>query len=294
MNKELIYHYTDINALQSILSNNTLWMTSHQFLNDTEEFKDGYNRLEKSINECMIKYEKTLSPATKESIQELLVLLDNTLVLSTSFSKNSDLLSQWRSYCPIEGGFSIGFEKEAIGKLENHNEFSPRIYECVYDENEKQRLAKTFGEDLILGHSSMNNFDKDKRSSFKSTLYYWLMFVIQSKNINFKEEQEVRLATFMHKEFDEIDIFKMPHHNASTVSYCDSFKVYKNKKLSFRTKSNILIPYYEKDFDINSIKEITIGPSANQLLSKESLEFFIKSLNLNIEIKNSKIPFRSL
>jgi hypothetical protein len=269
-------------------------MTSHKFLNDTEEFKDGYNRLTQSINDCLKKNDKTLSDATKETVKELLILLDNTLVLSTSFSKNSDLLSQWRSYCPIEGGFSIGFEKKALDKLENHNEFSPRVYDCVYDENEKQRLAKTFGEDLILGYSQKGEFDNNKRTCFKTTIYYWLMFVIQSKNISFQEEQEVRLATFMHKEFDEIDIFNMSHHNYFYQNYDESFKIYKNKELSFRTKSNILIPYYERKFDVKSIKEIVIGPSTNQMLARESLEFFIKSLNLDIEIKNSKIPFRSL
>ena len=80
------------------------------------------------------------------------------------------MLSQWRSYCPSVGGYAIGFDRSYFEKLKGNSEFSPRIFECVYDEIEKDRLARTFGEDLILGHYRIENFTKDKRSVFQNTV----------------------------------------------------------------------------------------------------------------------------
>lgn len=292
---ELIYHYTDINALKSILSINTLWMTSHKFLNDTEEFKDGFFRLKKSIDDCMLKYDSSLHNDTKESVGEMMNLLENTIILSTSFSKHGDLLSQWRSYCPSEGGFAIGFDAEYMGKLEGHNEFSPSLFECVYDEKEKNRLGKLFGEEMILGNDRLENFSKDKRLHFQSTIYYWLKFVIESKNKYFKEEDEVRFATYIQKDLNEVDIKSMSHSNYSAAYYPNGIKVFQNRALSFRTKANnILVPYFEYKFDINAIKEIVIGPCINMELVQESIEFFCKNLALDIDVRCSEIPYRSL
>ena len=294
MNENIIYHYTDINALKSILTCGTLWMTSHKFLNDTQEFKDGFSRLKKSVDECMLKYDDRLHDDTKDSVSEMMSLLENTIILSTSFSKHADLLSQWRSYCPSQGGFAIGFDKECLGKLEGHSEFSPRLFECVYDEKEKNRLAKLFGEDAVLAHDRLEHFLKDKRMHFKSTIYYWLKFVIESKNMHFKEEDEVRFATYIQEDLNEVDIKGMSHSNYSAAYYPNGIKVFQNRPLSFRTKANILVPYFEYEFDLNAIKEIVIGPCANLKLVKESIEFFCKNLALDIDVKCSEIPYRNL
>ena len=39
----LLYHYTDLNALISILSNHDLWLTNSRFSNDEHEITHGYN-----------------------------------------------------------------------------------------------------------------------------------------------------------------------------------------------------------------------------------------------------------
>ena len=63
--EHLIYHYTDINALKSILTTQKLWMTSHRFLNDTQEFEEGFGLLKKSIDAFMMQNKTHL----KESLE---------------------------------------------------------------------------------------------------------------------------------------------------------------------------------------------------------------------------------
>jgi len=288
---DLIYHYTDINALKSILTNEKLWMTSHEFLNDTEEFQDGFNRLQISLNKTL--QNPQLTETTRQALNDMLKLLTNTIVLSTSFSKNGDLLSQWRSYTPIEGGFAIGFDRTLLNIQYQDDESYINFFDCIYDKDEKQRLSELFGETTLLELNRLKKFDNNLRTSFDHMMYHLLLFIISSKNNNFSEEKEIRLATYIHKDLVEIDIENMSHSNASTVQYENGRKLYSKKELLFRSKSNLLIPYIEQVIDLKSIKEIIVGPTTNKDTVIKSLEFFIKSLDLNIEIKSSNIPYRT-
>ncbi len=291
MQEEFIYHYTDINALKSILTNQKLWMTSHEFLNDTEEFDDGFNRLNTVLTSTLA--EPSLTDATKDALNHMLELLNNTLVLSTSFSRNGDLLSQWRSYTPSEGGFSIGFKRDSLEVPYKSDESYIKIYDCEYTDKEKNRLADLFGRKVILDHNRLKHFDTNLRQTFESTIYYFLMLIMSSKNENFAEEQEVRHTTYIHKDLIEVDIEKMSHAKHALAYYPNGNKLYSKKNIKFRSKSNLLIPYVEQSFDITSIKEIIIGPTSDVEITKKSLEFFIKNLGLEIEVKSSSIPYRT-
>ncbi|MGC9770519.1 hypothetical protein P4I21_24435, partial [Escherichia coli] len=41
----MIYHYTDLNAATSIANNAQMWLADYRFLNDKEEFKQGFEVL---------------------------------------------------------------------------------------------------------------------------------------------------------------------------------------------------------------------------------------------------------
>lgn len=289
MQEELIYHYTDINALKSILTNQKLWMTSHELLNDTEEFNDGFNRLKVSLNKTL--ENASLIEPTIKALSYMLELLKNTIILSTSFSKNGDLLSQWRSYTPSEGGFAIGFNRDKLNIPYKDNESYIKFFDCIYDETEKKRLSELFGEKTLLELNTRERFDKDLRTTFDHMMYHLLLFIISSKNNHFSEEQEVRLVTYIHKDLIEVDITMMS--SLTVANYSEGRKLYSKKDLQFRSKANLLIPYIEQPFDITSIKEIIIGPTANRESTVKSLEFFIKNLGLEIEVKSSDIPYRT-
>ncbi len=63
--------------------------------------------------------------------------------------------------------------------------------------------------------------------------------------------------------------------------------------IKYRCKNGIVIPYLEVRFSKELIKSITIGPSANKELVKESLcKFLSQNKMSHIEIKQSKVPYR--
>ena len=41
-----LFHYTNVHAVQSILSNKKIWLTDIRYLNDSQELHDGFSVLE--------------------------------------------------------------------------------------------------------------------------------------------------------------------------------------------------------------------------------------------------------
>jgi len=117
-----IYHYTTIESFQGIIESSEIWMTNAGFVNDITEcnalsqqddlFKDG----ELSFNRYV---EKWWDRFFKDKDQR-----KNYYI--ASFSKERDLLEQWRAY----GNICIGFDARGLTR----NGFS--LYTCVYEKEE--------------------------------------------------------------------------------------------------------------------------------------------------------------
>ena len=64
--------------------------------------------------------------------------------------------------------------------------------------------------------------------------------------------------------------------------------------ISYRAKSDYLVPYVEAPFNISAVKAIHIGPIADQKLAERSLRCLLKTIGLpDLEIVKSDIPYRS-
>lgn len=108
---ELIYHYCNSIAFWSICTKRSIWLSSIFNMNDAKELVWGRDILLDTLNK-----NKKLFP------QEFRVFMifniysvdGDLLPLIASFSKNGDLLSQWRAYADDAKGFSIGFCKNTI------------------------------------------------------------------------------------------------------------------------------------------------------------------------------------
>jgi hypothetical protein len=116
---------------------------------------------------------------------------DAAEIFVCSFSRQGNLLSQWRAYAPRDG-VSIGFPVELIQLMEKHIP-GIRLHEIVYDQMKHaetadkyveiiSQLVKQSGEELFFRHSIFN-----------------ILFGIQEsattmKHPGFSEEEEIRLT----------------------------------------------------------------------------------------------------
>lgn len=256
--KEII-HYTDINALKSILENKTLRFGHYRFLNDEEEFVNGQKILLKKIKDILnygkanniVKNALRLRQEEKEKKCPFFVC---------SFSKKKDDLDLWRAYTK-ENGVAIVFDREKLEKL-NFN-----IYDVVYNNTEK---SKKLDKLLDLISQKENDDDEIEKISFALQVWNYLdMYCSVFKNIVFKNEQEARVI----------------------INYNDDRCAH--TKREFRISGNIIIPYIEVKIDgmPYCIKEIIINPFCkNRKQVKTSLREFLNCLGLQeIDIKYSNI-----
>lgn len=292
---DLYYHYTDASTALKILSENELWLTHTEYLNDATEGA--------VLSDSLKKHIKT------QEIFKLLDLIDSrTDAYTCSFSAEPDLLSQWRGYCPPNEGYAIGFKspenfvnlfnKDGVlikgapvkgGDHYNLTTHTQHFVECIYDAEKQEKICAELAQKMesdfkllqqqmpselvSLVDSSQWNNDLHHRLKaadiwFSDYIYYKYLF----KNESFKEEREFRFFL----------VFDRNYHQ----SPC------------YRTKNGVFIPYYRYCFPDSDIGKIVIRATVRQQECKRGLEKFLK-LQKRVEdekidrlIELSSIPFK--
>ena len=104
-----IYHYTNLNNFISIIENQALYCTNTSFLNDKREYKYGVDLLLSRID--ILKNNGFNSDILDMLVKHIDLIFKSERYV-TCFSKNGDLLSQWRAYANNGKGISIGFNRK--------------------------------------------------------------------------------------------------------------------------------------------------------------------------------------
>lgn len=171
---ETMFHYTDINALPSILRNDeiVLWATNCLYLNDSQEINEGISVIERTLNKKL----------HQGSFRNYYV---------TSFSGNVDEMSMWRMYASDGHGCALGFNPELI--YLPYSDIFDFCSVCKYGEEELPDLKTELKFAKLTNHSL---YKDDKMKSYNNQEQEVNNFLVETcvsiKNPAFKIEQEVR------------------------------------------------------------------------------------------------------
>ncbi|MCQ4251563.1 DUF2971 domain-containing protein [Pseudomonas stutzeri] len=142
-------HYTNTPGLMGIYQSRTLRATNIKFLNDEQEFVHALELIRQLIEETDENKAAPYIPAFnefKEKILSKITMLDKQTsesIFTLSFSEKTDLLSQWRGYCPGNDGYCLILDTDRIGESAT-NEFEEcHFFKCVYDNTEKESHLKS-------------------------------------------------------------------------------------------------------------------------------------------------------
>lgn len=290
---DFLFHYTNINALNSILEKNTLWITKADYLNDITE----YQYTERLIQEILKQQEveEYIKVLVDKIIDATRKKLEKSYILS--LSNNNDSLALWSNYTRFEGyNFGINlhdFEKliyEGTAKIITNNEKAMKCIEfiedtmylncevkldkVIYDVTEQTKLILEVIESansFYIKHS--NNIESNGTivpyiHHIVSTLFSMFIFF---KNPCFESEEEYRMVFIMdNDEYKEDGII---HHRISNGAF---------------------VPFIKLKFDENiPISSIKIGPRNNADISIKGMKSLMKSRGYNnIDVKKSNIPLR--
>ncbi len=286
---DVVYHYTSLDAMTTIIETGTLWCTAISYLNDFSEreiVRPAVRARLESLQKGGARVDPALSliddPYTHAG-SRLSSFAPETFV--TSFGSNNDSLMHWRSYCPQHSGVAIGFKKEALKNARINEKLMPGMV--------PESIA--FGRVTYLKRDDWNMIDKmilltvdyakktAKRVSTMSEPYtlsdYFSMYIdrfaVGSKLNAFEAENEYRLVLF--------GLFA------------------RENNLKFRTVRSTLIPYVEVFIPSTSssanvwdaIDSVTIGPTANMELTSRSVRAFLDIRGAHdVKLITSDIPYR--
>ena len=316
-----LWHYTNLDGLKGIISNQHLWATDYRYLNDSSELvyskiilqREVFPRVVATIkqeydaDQCVRQnvdaqggIERVAQMETSETLDILYESLLNPPPLKRNipyilcfckadeeddFLQKHGLLSQWRGYGK-DGGFAIVFNMEKLHeefKIEQ-TEFYNNISQygdVVYDPDEASATDEI--------KKAINRVVEHAHKVFKSPKYG-----LPIQEINWVDDfaSLVRCAMLLkHKGFSEENEYRF-----YAFPYCEKEddKNKSIKQIMTRSNSGLLVQYI-KLFERSKmlpIEKICIGPHKDKKLREQSIKSYLGTIGQDhIEVFCSEIPF---
>jgi hypothetical protein len=259
---DLLFHYTSSAGLAGIIESGKVWTSKITYLNDNSELQLALDYIK---NEIKLQKKGVRATRTKEELEAMsrsLAYIDTVNVSVASFTEMGNQLSQWRGYCQIGNGYSLGFNGAKL-RQKVHEKDGFHLLPCIYDEEQHKRLAKE-----LVDHYPTQDL-RDLKKTFSDAVLFYAPLI---KSATFREEREWRLIT-------------------PPLSYVDG---------SFRQGAHSLIPYWEFEIDLeNTLEKVIVGPTPEPQLASLAVQGLAIKKELVRLLKDScilysKIPFRKI
>lgn len=281
----ILYHYTSMQGLLSIVETGRIRATHIRYLNDWSEAQTLWTFVLKRLQE-----RKDSSKSTEEIayLSEIINLAHTRRLPSefvASFSEEGDDLSQWRSYCPGEAGFSIGFSSAALrsqwvsdpagGKPSFVGAQLFKI--CYLNKNDTSEIDRLTDGIVQLAAQPQGVIGIGGPDVMKRFVRAWFTVIAPSyKNSAYRAESEWRL------------VLTKPHKPMPGQRY--------------RAGKSTLIPYIEVDLNRETdlklsedyiIRKVVVGPTPDPDLALEALQsLFLSKGHGGVLVEKSAIPYR--
>ena len=311
-----MFHYTNADGLFGILSKGEIWSTAPFATNDKSElnavkgiltniFAEQRDQMITDDHEYItlfqknginfFQYPKELETAIFNAFNKILGIYVTSFC--TAENRNvfeNGLLSQWRGY-GRNGGYTLQFSRSKFNNFINlSNENSENCAYALTDVNYNLEnpfkdavlnhkesfiemyvlfmdliasvIRKVKQDDKLIDQDTVNQFVDSKKESIKSLFLYALL----TKDSNFSEERECRLTAFL-KDGTKDDV-------------------------KFFNRNDVLVPYIKtpgrfSENLLDSIERIIVGPGPYQDVRHQSVEYLLKFLGLEKEVRSSEIPY---
>lgn len=185
-----LYHYCSATAFEAIVRSGKIRFSDINMMTDAHEMQWGYRVFECAASE-LIKLSRTKTAVagfTKDYVEKIDKIVSSLQLhmhqFISSFSREPDLLAQWREYADNAHGFSVGFDAQALQNM------PATLLSVEYDQSRQIEEMKD-----ALGAIYLENRDDGNRFGPKFRQSCRLLGNLMSgfKNLTFEVEKEVRL-----------------------------------------------------------------------------------------------------
>lgn len=316
-----IYHYCSADTFIAIIQNRSIRLSDLNKTNDFQEKKWASKLIVEVLKEKLIAnginfsleedywYNDFSANHLQYYENEMnTILFDEKPILIACFSKNEDLLSQWRAYGQDGTGICIGLNYKKIKTL--HNGKDLLVEKIYYKENMQKRklgdliesainyMRNMFDEDSVRVSNDFNSYFENEFDAFCEVLIDYIGQIgCTIKNPAFSEEKEIRIIydpDFPDREITgDIELSDAEQY-FSKVKDIGDFRL---NSIKYCNKRNQLIPYCDLNFgkliNKNFIDKIVIGPKCG--FSVKDIYYYLLSNGYDsnsIEIKESMATYR--
>ena len=267
---DLLFHYTSLGAMQSILRERSVWATDIRFFSDAAELMHLMHALHHGIrsrngNIVLQQFRDWLSVR----------LPSGNMVFAVSFSAQGNLLSQWRAYCPPAKGVSLGFDPAEIVRLASEQSFS--VGRCLYDRKEQEALVNEILDSVLslavaMGQDTKRHPTQSYHSVFETVETPLLRIGALIKHPAFREEFEWRAVSPVLTDFV-------------------------NSGIRYREGTSTLVPYL--DFHLADstsavrLSSVFVGPTPHVNLAIDAISRCLSGHGTSLGVFSSGIPYRT-
>ena len=257
----LYNYYTSADTANKILTSGIIWATNIKYMNDSEEFLNGLNEIEKYNGK---KVDKTRLIECVNTLRKLANVKQYTI----SLCGRNDALSQWSMYAK-ESGVCLEM---------NIDEYNDIIKYKIEDNENADTLPLVFNHVIYCTDDSsvMTSSDlKNARTNIKKLIN---SLCSNNQGTNVMQEAVIKCAALIKRyEFFQEDEFRAIFNLNCADRKC----------FGFRMDKGILKSYVKVKCIVNDkigwpIKSIMIGPGFNQDVVFNSWIFFLDNAELNL------------
>lgn len=253
---EIFYHYCSVETFYAICVNKKIRFSDVNMMNDYQEERWGYHIFELAATELL--NDESLQKKYPSLNREFFDKVDETIAplqlsmhpVISCFSKDPDVLSQWRAYADNGRGFAIGFSGIALKSM------PVTLLEVEYDhktqiEEMKAALLATHIRNLESGNAFGIQFRTDCL-----LIGAWK---VGFKNPAFREEKEVRSLHMLDVCVDD-DRPRLVDAGGEAVG-----KEISGERVEYRVQNGALIAYVDLPLPLLDgppiVQEVWVGPT---------------------------------
>lgn len=267
---QYLYHYTSIRGVEGIINNKAVWASILHFMNDSSEW--GY-ALDLARTELRRHSNDRPGHTWPIIISRLADGLDrfrrlNICVFSLSAMQNQ--LSQWRAYCPSNGGYAIRFNTNHLKKQLDAQGFS--LLPCEYNLPFQAELVRSIVCSALCTIGTVpeeSGLDAQIDRTQNKLIELLMVMASRLKHPDFSEEHEWRAMKCV---------------NSDDMS------------MSYHIQGSIAIPHcvvsLEKVPGEFPIEDILVGPNPHQALAVNGLSRLVFKAGVK-SVTTSQTPLRN-
>jgi len=274
----VLYHYCSATGFEEIVKSRKSRFSDINMMNDADEVRWGYRVFERAARELMklSTTKATLAGLTREFFDRVDQIIASIQLIVhpfvASFSREPDLLGQWREYADSGRGFSIGFDAQALKNM------PVTLLSVEYDEaSQIEEMKDALGAIYLENAEDGNSFGSKFRESCRLLGNLMAAF----KNPTFAEEREVRSLHFI--------IVEGTGRSAKLIDvggFIGQAKAVDGETIQYRLSNGNIVAFvdiaYDRDFHGCPIKEVILGPKNTNLAG--NVLYFLNSKGCEVVI----------